>query len=52
VSHPNPLLRSHAVWACRRLGLVALAATVADDPDPDVRRELDGSVELLVGAGS
>ncbi|MDW3218547.1 MAG: tRNA epoxyqueuosine(34) reductase QueG [Acidimicrobiales bacterium] len=37
----RPLVRSHAVWAARRLGLDALLDDVADDRDPAVRLELD-----------
>jgi epoxyqueuosine reductase len=48
LTDPNPLLRSHAAWACRRLGLDSLAGSVADDPDPGVRQELDGWVEPAV----
>lgn len=44
LEHPNPLLRRHAVWAARRLGLEGLAARAAADPDPDVRGELAGPV--------
>jgi epoxyqueuosine reductase len=47
VTHPNPLLRAHAVWAARRLGLAPLAERAACDPDPSVRAELDGLVELV-----
>ncbi|HEY4378029.1 MAG TPA: tRNA epoxyqueuosine(34) reductase QueG [Acidimicrobiales bacterium] len=36
----DPLLRSHAAWAARRLGLARLLAAVADDPSPEVRAEL------------
>jgi epoxyqueuosine reductase len=35
------LVRAHAVWAARRLGLDMLLTTVADDPATDVRVELD-----------
>ncbi len=42
---PEPVLRAHAVWAARRLGLDHLVATAADDPDPEVRAELAGTVE-------
>lgn len=35
------LVRAHAVWAARRLGLDALLDDVADDRDPAVRVELD-----------
>ncbi|MEZ5406684.1 MAG: tRNA epoxyqueuosine(34) reductase QueG [Acidimicrobiales bacterium] len=40
LTHPNPLLRSHAVWAARRLGLDQLAARATDDTDPQVRAEV------------
>jgi epoxyqueuosine reductase len=36
----DPVLRAHAVWAARRLGLDELAATAADDADAGVRAEL------------
>ncbi len=39
VAHRDPVLRVHAVWAARRLGLHHLMP--ASDPDPDVRRELE-----------
>ncbi len=41
VSSPEPLVRSHAVWAARRLGLDALVADSRTDPDPSVRAEWD-----------
>jgi epoxyqueuosine reductase len=37
----RPLVRAHAVWAARRLGLEALLTAVVHDRDADVRRELD-----------
>lgn len=40
VTSDDPLLRAHAVWACARLGLDALVALAADDPDPLVRAEV------------
>ena len=41
LAHPDPLVRAHAVWAARRLGLDDVVAdAVVDDPDPDVRAEL------------
>jgi epoxyqueuosine reductase len=40
LTDPDPLLRSHAAWAARRLGRDDLLDVVADDPDPDVRAEL------------
>jgi epoxyqueuosine reductase len=42
----DPLIRSHAVWAAARLGRRDLLAAIADDPDPDVRRELDQAADL------
>jgi epoxyqueuosine reductase len=38
VAHDDPMLRAHAVWAARTLGLVGVLPV--DDPDPDVQREL------------
>lgn len=35
---PDPILRAHAVWAIRRLGLGAMLPNT--DPDPSVRAEL------------
>ncbi len=40
LAHDEPLVRSHAVWAARRIGLDRLLAPLADDPDPTVRDEL------------
>ncbi|MFV0257070.1 MAG: tRNA epoxyqueuosine(34) reductase QueG [Acidimicrobiales bacterium] len=37
--HPNPLLRSHALWAARRLGFDLPAAILTTDDDPMVRAE-------------
>lgn len=39
--HPDALLRSHAVWAARRLAREDLLGPLAGDPDPLVREELD-----------
>lgn len=36
---PRPVVRAHAVWAARRLGLDELCADAADDPDERVRAE-------------
>ena len=36
--HPNALLRAHAVWAARQLG-IDLPAGIAHDPDERVRIE-------------
>ena len=38
LSHHDPVLRAHAVWAARRLGLHDLMPV--SDPHPDVQREL------------
>jgi epoxyqueuosine reductase len=43
LADPDPLIRGHAVWAAARLGRPDLVASLADDPDPDVRRELDSA---------
>jgi epoxyqueuosine reductase len=45
----DPLVRAHAVWAARRLGLVQLLASVADDLDELVRAEL-GRPDLELAA--
>jgi epoxyqueuosine reductase len=50
--HDSALLRAHAVWAARRLGLGELAATAADDPDPEVRAELTGEVPARFDAAA
>ena len=51
LANPSPVLRGHAVWAARRLGLPALAAVAADDPDPVVRAELAGAIEARFQPG-
>ena len=38
LAHIDPMLRAHAVWAARELGLSALLPDT--DPDPSVRAEL------------
>ena len=40
LAHDDPLVRSHAVWAARRIGLHRLLSALAHDPDPTVRDEL------------
>jgi epoxyqueuosine reductase len=40
LGHPDPMLRAHAVWAARRLGLHDLVAAMPADPEPAVRDEL------------
>ncbi len=41
----RPLLRAHAVWACRRLGLASVATMSRTDTDDAVRREWEGEIE-------
>lgn len=48
VEHPSPLLRAHATWAARRLGLDNVAAPTRNDPDPMVRSEWDVAVTARV----
>jgi len=43
VADHDPMLRAHAVWAIRRLGLLDLMPL--DDPDPLVRTELTAPLE-------
>jgi epoxyqueuosine reductase len=38
---PDPIVRSHAVWAAQRLGRADLLTAVADDSDPLVEAELE-----------
>jgi epoxyqueuosine reductase len=40
LADPDPMLRSHAVWAAARLGRADLLGAVQDDADPLVRAEL------------
>lgn len=47
LAHPRPVVRSHAVWAARRLGCDDLLAAVADDADPEVGTELAAPVTPL-----
>ncbi len=42
----DAMLRAHAVWAAKRLGLTELLAPLADDPDPGVRAELARDVPV------
>lgn len=42
LAHDDPVLRAHAVWSARRLGLHHLLPV--DDPHPDVRAELSAPV--------
>ncbi|CAN5850786.1 tRNA epoxyqueuosine(34) reductase QueG [soil metagenome] len=48
LDHPRGVVRSHAVWASRRLGCDDLLSVVANDPDPDVRAELVAMVTPLL----
>lgn len=47
LSHAEPIVRSHAVWTARRLGLEHLLDAVATDTDPLVRDELSQDVPPL-----
>ena len=40
LAHPAPVVRAHAVWAARRLGLERLLGPRRADPDPLVQTEL------------
>ncbi len=42
LSDPDPMLRAHAVWAAKRLGLESMIP--ATDPDPGVAAELERPV--------
>lgn len=42
LSHPDPVVRSHAVWAARRIGRPDLLTALSDDSDPMVLDELAG----------
>jgi epoxyqueuosine reductase len=44
LDHPDPLLRSHAVWAARRLGREDLARPLVADTDPSVAAELAAAI--------
>lgn len=40
---PDPMLRAHAVWAARRMGLGSIVPST--DPDPDVTKEIERVME-------
>ena len=46
LTHEDPLLRAHAVWTARRLGL-AIPSTIRSDDNEDVRAELARDVPDL-----
>ncbi len=46
----DPMVRAHAVWAARRLGLDPLPPAIVADADPMVRAELDRPVPVRVPA--
>ena len=48
LAHRNPVVRSHAVWASRRLGCDDLLAVVTEDLDPMVQSELIQPVPPLL----
>jgi epoxyqueuosine reductase len=43
----DSVVRSHAVWAAKRLGLHHLVGALADDPDDDVRAEVARDVSPI-----
>ena len=51
---PRPIVRAHAVWAARRLGLDTLIGGLADDPADEVQLELrrDGVPRAEAQSGS
>ncbi len=52
LGHPSPLLRSHAVWAARRLGRDDLLGRVRADTDHQVRLELARPVAARQGSST
>ena len=52
LAHDDPLLRSHAVWAARRLGLEELVTRVAFDTDPQVRAEVAAPAPPVASSGA
>ncbi|MCH1512492.1 MAG: tRNA epoxyqueuosine(34) reductase QueG [Acidimicrobiales bacterium] len=42
----DDMIRSHAVWTAKRLGLTELLTPLADDPSPLVQAELEQAVRL------
>jgi epoxyqueuosine reductase len=50
--HPDSMLRAHAVWAARRLGLDQLARELVDDPAPEVRAEWCHHVPARLAGGA
>jgi epoxyqueuosine reductase len=51
LSDRDPMLRSHAAWACRRLGRGDLLSVLAGDRSPEVRDELDAPPPAVRGGG-
>ena len=47
VTHEDPILRAHGVWAAQRLGRFDLAKSADNDPDARVREESRRPVPLL-----
>jgi epoxyqueuosine reductase len=47
----SPMLRAHAVWTARRLGLEELLRAIVGDTDPTVQAELERP-HVAAGAGS
>ncbi len=46
LASPDPMLRAHAVWAAKRLGVGELTAALANDRDAAVRAELAHDVPV------
>ena len=46
LAHDDALVRSHAVWAARRLGQGGPCAHLADDDDPSVVGEMAADVPV------
>jgi len=53
LTHPEPVIRAHAVWAARRLGAIDILTAhpeLRTDPDPWVVAELAADVESRAGS--
>ncbi|MEO6628160.1 MAG: 4Fe-4S double cluster binding domain-containing protein, partial [Aquihabitans sp.] len=51
IGHLDPVLRSHAAWAAKRLGCDDLLVPLLDDPDPEVQAELAAETEAATKPG-
>jgi epoxyqueuosine reductase len=52
MADPDPIIRAHAVWAARRLGLDPLPTAVLVDDDPLVRAEVERPVAPVTSRAS